>query len=248
MDEQERQRWIEEAKREALAPWDHKRGTATIDRNAHAVHVRASVEQTAAFLSRTAVRWERDVLNRTVCPGARNLIVFRLRGHHWTIIADEEVDAQGLSRSLQTDVIDYTVSDTCGSIGYTLFENGEQTEHFFGSEGDNTDVFESKRRSVSRQQRKDIWGLVHQFFLAHDAFEPGLDYEYFFRVGGEEPISASRLVLLDVPPRDSGPCVRNPGIVINIAGEDVVSRPEFERIDFVVTQEAPGKAGRLLLG
>jgi hypothetical protein len=246
MNEEVDQQWLDEAKRDALAPWDRRRGVETIDRNGHAVHVRASAEQTAAELARTAVRWEKDVLDHLVCPGARNLIVFRLRGHSWTIIVDDEVDAQGLSRSLQTEVIDYTVSDTCGCIGYTLFEKGEQTESFFGSE-DGTNDFESTIRSVPPEERKDIWGLVDKFFVARDAFEPGLAYEYFFRQN-EQQTRTARLVLPGALPAQTGPVIRNPGFVHVIGSEEVESKPAFERIDFVVTKETPGKAGRILLG
>src|SRR5262245_35208180 len=187
MDEHEHRQWLDEAKRKALAPWDQRRGIETIARNGHAVHVRAGVEETAAELARTAVRWDKDVLDRPVSPGAQNLIVFRLRGHSWTVIVDDDVDSEGLSRSLRTDVIDYTVSDTCGDIGYTLYEKGEWTEHFHGSEGDDINEFESKFRTVSKVERKDIWGLVEKVFLARDAYEPGLAYEYFFRETEAQP-------------------------------------------------------------
>jgi hypothetical protein len=251
MNEADRQRWLDEAKREALAPWDQKRGIATIDRNAQSVHVRAGVAETAAELAVAAVRWEKDALDRAVWPGAQNVLVFRLRGHPWTVIVSERlyeaVDAQALSRSLQADVIDFSVSDTCGSIGYSFFEKGERTEHFFGSEGEGTTEFESKIRTVPKRARKDIWAFAEQFFLAHDAFEPGLDYEYFFRQD-ERQATASRIVLAGDDPVDDRPRVRNPGLAINIAGEEVVSKPEFERIDLVVMRDSPNKIGRILLG
>jgi hypothetical protein len=246
MNAKKHRQWIEDAKREALAPWDGKRGLDTMDRNGHAVHVRAGVEETGAELSRTAVRWEKDVLDRPVTPGAENLLVFRLRGHSWTIIVDGIVDAEGLSRALKTKVIDFTVSDTCGAVAYTLFENGERSEYFYGSEGEGINEFESNLRSVSRRERKDIWGMVRKFFLAHDAFDPGLAYEYFFRQHGAKS-EPPRLILLDTPPTDDEPRVRNPGIVVVIDGEEVISKPEFERIDLLVTQESPQKVGRILL-
>lgn len=245
MTDEERRQWVEKAKRHYLAPWDHHRGVLSIDRNGHSVHARASVEETAEVLSRSAVRWEKDVLDRPVSPGDQNLIVFRLRGHAWTVIVDDPVDAQGLSRCLQTEVIDYSVSDTCGSTGYALFDRGEHVESFFGSD-DGENQFESEVRSLSKKERKDIWDVVHRFFVAHDACDPGLAYEYFFRDSGEQT-SAPRLILPNAPPPNNRPVLRNPGIVIAIDGEDVMSKPEFERIDFVVTRENPGKAGRILL-
>jgi hypothetical protein len=133
MTEDERRRWIEESKRAALAPWDHKRGLGITDRNGHAVHVRAGVEETAAVLARTAVRWEKDVLDKPVCPGSQNFIVFRLRGHCWTDIvgtAWDAPDVQSLSRNLITQAIDFTVSDTSGCIGYTFYDKGERLDHF----------------------------------------------------------------------------------------------------------------------
>jgi hypothetical protein len=237
---------IEHAKREALAPWDGKRGLNTIDRNGHAVHVWAGVEETAAELSHGAVRWEKDVLNRPVTPGAENLVVFRLRGHSWTIIVDGVADALHLSQTLKTKVIDFTVSDTCGAISYSLFENGERSEYFYGSEGDGINEFESSLRAVSRRERKDIWGMAHKFFVANDAFDPGLAYEYFFRQT-EEKSKPSSLILFDTPSTNNDPRIRNPGIVIVIDGEEVLSKPEFERIDFLVMQESPNKVGRILL-
>jgi hypothetical protein len=53
----------------------------------------------------------------------------------------------------------------------------------------------------------------------------------------------------DAPdPADDRPTIRNPGFVVVIGEERVVSRPEFERVDFLVTRESPGEAGRILLG
>jgi hypothetical protein len=245
-EEDERRNWVAQAKQEALASWEGKRGVHSIERNGHAIHVRATVEETAAMLARSAVRWEQDVLDKPVNPRDRNLLVFRLRGHSWSIVVDDGADAQALSQALQTDVIDYAVTDTFGAIGYTLFEKGERIETFSGSE-DGSNKFRSTLRSVPRRARKNIWNWVDEFFRSRDAFEPGLAYESFFRDRGEQP-STSRLILLDSPAPDTRPRVRNPGKTVIIDNERVVSEPDFERIDLVVLRDKPRQSGRILLG
>jgi hypothetical protein len=248
VDERERRQWIEDEKRRLLAPWGEKRGVGVIERNGHAVHVRAGVEETAAELARSAVRWEKDALGKPVRPGAANLIVFRLRGSAWTIVVDDMYDARELSLALKTEVIDFMVSDTWGgAIGYTWFDKGERVEHFRGSEDGSEDEFESTLRSLSRRERKKHFDVVEKFFVERDAYEPGLAYEYFFRQG-EPPARTSRLLGIDPEPPAIGPRLGNPGIVCVLGDERIVSKPDLERIDFIVTRENPGKSGGIWLG
>jgi hypothetical protein len=207
--------------------WDKARGIWSTDFNNSFVLVRASVEDVAKALEPKALRWNRDVLGSQVEFGKHSLFVFRLRGHNWTeVLANymfvEHGLAQRLSEELKTQTISYSVSDTCGCIGYSLYESGKEIEEYGFIEGKCT--FNSSLRQLKQADlEKDPWGLPCRFFEEQDAFEPGIEFGYFFNH--------------KLPEAGQWAVVHNPGFTLMVDGEGVLSRPDFERVDYMVLRQ-----------
>jgi hypothetical protein len=258
MTPEERQQ-LQAYKQQRLAPWDTHRGIGSINYNNALLLVRSDVETIAGVLARSAVRWEQDVLGKTVMPSGANAIVFRLRGHAWTIVLGEPAhDVRApllLSRELHTEAIGYNVSDTCGSIAYRYSRHGESLEEFFAEDNGrnrprrDTLSFFSNIRTVELKDIKDIWGFTDTFLRDRDAYEPGLAYDYFFQ---EQSVTSHPQLILPGEPPDQNRLtqpITNAGIVIQFPdGEQVRSIPDIKRIDFVVFRDPPKQLGRLLLG
>src|SRR5262249_11797449 len=124
-------------------PWEDTRGSWTTDYNNSLTLIRAPIDHVVDALADRTERWEKDVLGRDIALGEYGgPFVFRLRGHPWTEAVLQRskpiwsLREQALSRLLKTRVIDYSVSDTSGYIGYRLYENGEQLEELSVLEGD----------------------------------------------------------------------------------------------------------------
>jgi hypothetical protein len=134
--------------------------------------------------------------------------VYQLAGHDWTTIQYVhtdwqgdglgEADAQGLSRLLRTEAINYGNSDTAGAIGYAYYRNGERIEQFdyyedyseymedeeFAAKVQPPDgaivdedgmvtYFRSEDRDVSAEEMDDPVEFVDQFLRSKEAFVPG---------------------------------------------------------------------------
>jgi ankyrin repeat protein len=117
------------------------RGAGGFDANDLWLLVRAPVEDAArAFAEgrRGAVSWERDAYGREAEVGEHCFLVFRFRGHPWTLIrlwhserwfaGVSPHDAREVSRLLNARAIYYGNSDTAGAVGYELYESGELLE------------------------------------------------------------------------------------------------------------------------
>ena len=211
-------------------PWPTLRGIRTIDYNNSLVLARAPVEDVARAFAPEAVAWERDVLGRDVTVGREGLFVFRLRGHAWTevlwgpsLLPPSPLGRgwqQALSRRLGTRVIYYAVTDTCGATGYEFFDAGELLEAFDAEEGKQP-RFHSRVRHIGADEITRMWHVTHQFFVNQDAFEPGIEFPYFFNRG--QPRPGDRAL------------VQNPGFGLVVgAGPVAVSIPDVERVDYVV--------------
>ncbi|MFO0960185.1 MAG: Imm31 family immunity protein [Isosphaeraceae bacterium] len=184
--------------------------------NQFIVLARAPVEKVAEILAEDAELWERDVLSREVVMEPDSAFVFRLRGHPWSIILawtyartpfgrKDEAWEKALSNRLGQPVITYGISDSCGSIGYSLFVDGEVIEDFDAQDcGNRPDpersYFRSGRREVDLMQIEDIYEFVRRFFVEEDAFDPGIEFEYFFG--------------LRLPKAGERAMVQNPGFVL----------------------------------
>src|SRR5215468_239252 len=147
-------------------PWESMRGSWTTDYNNSLTLIRAPIDHVVDALANRTERWERDVLGRDIVLGEQGgAFVFRLRGHTWTEVVLEplkpiwSLGEQALSRLLKTRVIPYSVSDTSGSIGYRLYENGELLEELSALEGvsdERANRFSSKLRDL-RSRVHSVW-------------------------------------------------------------------------------------------
>lgn len=171
------------------------RGIESLDVNDAMLLVRAPVEQVAqAFSSLRHVDvWRRDAYERPVPGMALSFVVYQLRGHSWSVIwtlteapfmhGFDLPDAEALSRLLQTRAVLYTVSDTCCSIGYDLYEQGELVEKLFyepGSEEEDLapSEFYSRLRPVQAHDIEDSYNFVEAFMLEQDTYVPALLNSY----------------------------------------------------------------------
>ena len=211
------------------APWESRRGVFTTDYNNSVILIRASIDAVAYALAERTERWERDVLGREIVLGGESAFVFRLRGHAWTELIVERLKPsllvdpgeQGLSRRLATPVIGYSVSDTSGAIGYDLYDNGELLEKFFAMEGDDSadNMLWSRRRDLKLSDVSNIWDFAQTFLIEQDAFDPGIDFDYFV---DRRPYRPGERVT-----------VVNPGFTLVLGSERLTSTPPIERIDYL---------------
>ena len=132
-------------------PWSERRGYETSDRNAVVVLVRAPLDALVPFLRAQASETRQDVVGTEVEIRGPFVLTYQLEGHAWSILVEgyygprwstSPVFAASqlalLSQHLQQPLIQLVVSDTGGSIGYDLFEQGTLVEYFRGTEGDDT--------------------------------------------------------------------------------------------------------------
>jgi hypothetical protein len=220
--------------------WSQMRGIETTDYNNDLILVHAEVEDVAKAMAAYAARWDRDVLDREVVLGAASAFVFRLQGHVWTEILHPysgHITApagtywdQYLSECLHTRVIRYCVSDTVGCVCYHHYVNGEVAEKFDAISGEENgpapgkSSFYSKNRDVQLSQINNIWNFARQFFVDQDAYEPGIGETYFL---AHRPCKPGDQVVLT-----------NPGFILVDGGEEFVSKPKIERLDYLALRTA----------
>jgi hypothetical protein len=159
-------------------PFERMRGVVSFDTNEILLFVPAPVEDVAdAFKKlRKLKTWIKDARGKTIVVSEPSYVVYRLKGHKWTIIDSYKAngpdvnDAMALSETFKSRVIHYGNSDTASATGYDLFENGKRLEHFMCYE----DLeFESKLRDVEPpEDGPDIYPFVDQFMKEQDAFAP----------------------------------------------------------------------------
>lgn len=202
-------------------PLEQRRGLDSIDLDDLLVLVQAPIEQvTQAFSQvRQAERCEHDVYDREVKIIGQDFIVFQFRGHSWTLIHElgfpldsplGDEDAQELSGLLNTRAICYAVSDTCGSIGYSLYEHGTSVEMLSFADGDPEDdrevdesqgefksavgvyQFQSQLRQLRTEENwnpydpelsQNPYEVVEDFFQEQDAYVPAFPGPESFSVG-----------------------------------------------------------------
>ena len=161
-------------------PLEDMRGVASFDTNEILLFVPAAVEEVAAAFKklRKLKTWIKDARGKTIVVSEPSYVVYRLKGHKWTIIDSykaigdypTENDAKALSKTFNSRIIHYGNSDTASATGYDLFEKGKRLEHFMCYE----DVeFESDFREVEPpEDGPEIYPFVEQFMKEQDAFAP----------------------------------------------------------------------------
>ncbi|MBH8562255.1 hypothetical protein I8748_08710 [Nostoc sp. CENA67] len=165
-------------------PLEQRRGLETIDRNLLFVLVRASVEQVAQAFSTLKQMdvWIRNAYDCEVEIHNESALVFQLRGHPWSFIYKlykssiqiyvTEEDARRISELLNTSVIYYAGSDTCGTIEYHLYNNGFLQERLSFEEEVKCE-FQSQLRQVEvGEVKKDAYTFTMNFMRDQDAYIP----------------------------------------------------------------------------
>jgi hypothetical protein len=219
-------------------PWKSMRGSWTIDYNNSLTLIRAPIDDVVRALTDWTERWEKDALGRDIVLGEQGgAFIFRLRGHTWTEAVLERfkpiprfvwsLPEQALSQRLNTRVISYSVSDTSGYIGYSLYENGELLEKLSALEGGSDELpgsntFSSRLRDIRREDITNVYRFTREFLVDQDAFDPGIDFAYFLGRWRQ-----------DVPTGERHRIV-NPGFTFMMQdGSSLVSIPPIERIDYL---------------
>jgi hypothetical protein len=220
-------------------PWESRRGVRNIDYNNHVIFVRAPMDDMAHALAGRTERWERNVLGREIALSRNSALVFRLRGHAWTVVVPAPSpfvwDEGALSGLLKTRIIGYGVSDTTGSVGYALYESGELVEQFDASEGssgrpDGSSRFTSRLRTLKLEDIANIWKFTSQFLVDQDVLEPGIGFEYFLSSSPRLPLHQGEAVRARIV---------NPGFSMMMPGgsRSVPDVPPIERVDHWVPRE-----------
>jgi hypothetical protein len=167
-------------------PVEDLRGVACFDTNEILLFVPAPVEEVAeAFKKlRKLKTWIKNAAGKTVVVSEPSYVVYRLKGHKWTIIDSyrprakwpNEKDAKSLSKTFKSRVIFYGNSDTGGVTSYDLFETGKRLEHFMSFQ---ELKFESKLRNVAPpEDGPEIYPFIDQFMTEQDAFAPDWTAEF----------------------------------------------------------------------
>lgn len=221
--------------------------------------VQASIDELADALVPVAIEAKRDVLGVEIESSGCFVLTFQIVGQQWSgVLTDWIYDPQHLERCsrpnaaqiseiIERPVIDFQVSDTVGGIGYQLFERGELTEYFSGSEdadpfdegyGSSAQYYElmpypdededepliqmarfwSKDRQVTAQEIGNIWKFPDRFLRDRNAYEPAMDVRYFL---GDYS-----------PKRNKRYRIQNPGITLSTGRQEVTAVPELVRIDY----------------
>lgn len=209
------------------AKWAGARGLTVLDLNNESILVRAPLPVVARKLAEAARRWSRNVLGKAIVVGCPGLFVLQLRGHAWTVVLPfghswltGQGEALELSRKLAARVLTFYVSDTAGSVGYSLLDCGEEVEWLSGyASSPQQRSFRSRRRRVALRQL-DLHRETDAVFRAEDALEPG--------------IATWSLVGSDWFEADRRTVIRQPGWqIVDVRGRRRWSRPGLERVDFL---------------
>jgi len=215
----------EEVTMNFLRPCPTRRGIETTDHNNFVMLVRTGLNSLVDFLSERAVEIVPDPIGRTVTVGCDNAFAFQLQEHPWSIVIGTSAVEQlpiPLSQTLGFDIIAYTCSDTAGCIGYELYRQGKVVEEY-AAEADEPLHFHSDIRQVDDMLLEDCYAFIEEFFLDHDAYEPGITYWQFFDIAYPQ---------FRLQP-NSTVTMRSPKLRLVLPGGlDLVSVPEFERVYF----------------
>ena len=183
-------------------PIEDIRDVASFDTNEILLFVPAPVEDVAETFKKLhkLKTWLKDARGKTIVVSEPSYVVYRLKGHKWTIVDSykvngqypDEKNAMALSKTFKSRVLHYGNSDTASATGYDLFENGKRLEHFMCYE----DVeFESNVRDIEPpEDGPDIYPFVEQFMKEQDAFAPS--WSTYFGPFCHEPSAKIKLNIL----------------------------------------------------
>jgi hypothetical protein len=247
----------EEVKADFTKSWAERRGIECIDRNAIATLVRVPLDRLTDLLAERAIETHRDVVGSEIELNDNFAFAFQIVGQAWSILLTREsANSEGareslipseteLSLCLNQPVIYLTISDTCGSIGFFLDENGKNIESFAGDEDDPEEdpseqdssstyilnpypddpdftqnaYFNSQRRQVTAEEIGNIWDFAERLMCEAEAYDPGIDIGY----------------LVDEYDWERGKKykIQNLGFTLNSGdGDSIRAIPELVRVDY----------------
>jgi hypothetical protein len=212
----------EEVKTDFTRPWAERRGIESIDRNAIVTLVRVPLDRLSDLLAERAIETHHDVVGSEIELNDSFAFAFQIVGQSWSILLTHEVvDSEGtteslipseteLSLCLNQQVIYLTISDTCGSIGFFLDENGKNVESFAGDE----DEMEEDSEEII-----NIWGVAERLMCEAEAYDPGIDIDYLVNEYDWK--------------RGEKYKIQNPGFTLSSGdGDSVRAIPELVRVDY----------------
>jgi len=118
-----------------------------------------------------------DPLGKEVDILDQSYLLLQLKGHGWTAVvrlsngaAKVPELAKSLSTDLQTEAISYRYSDFSGSTHYALFDSGSEVESLVDT--DKGVTFNSSRRQITEDEKKDAEAYLDRALKAEDAYLP----------------------------------------------------------------------------
>ncbi|MBE9080257.1 hypothetical protein IQ241_23715 [Romeria aff. gracilis LEGE 07310] len=139
--------WQQRYTEHFMRPWSERRGIDNIDHNSTISLVRVPLDRLSDALAASAIETHRGVLGAEIELPSEFGFAYQVTGHAWSIMirditvspnriaATSAPTAAQLSQVLGQPVITLSVSDTSGVIEYQLFEGGEISEYFLGTDG-----------------------------------------------------------------------------------------------------------------
>ena len=245
------------AEKHFTRPWSERRGSEHITRNANILLARVSIEEFSAAVADLAVELQIDVLGGEIRVSYPSSFAFQIVGQNWSILTPaydlKQRDIEGISKQFQEPLINLSMSDTSGYIGYRLYESGELVEQFDGHEGaciedpetlasqtqkyelypypedseaPQTAYFWSDRREVTAEEIGNILDFADRLLVDFAAYDPAIDSNYF--LAGYHHFGAG--------PKPQTWRVQNPGFTWTTYNNDreVTSVPDFVRVDYFI--------------
>jgi hypothetical protein len=212
---------------EFTRPWSTRRGVEASDQGHNAIAVRAAPERVTAVFTRLGATAVPDALGREVTLGHAFGFVVRLQGHPWTLFLPGDSGApppaaREISKDVDAPVFEVVAWEE--DIEYSYFEHGVLVEHLEGN-GEGVTKFDSRLRSREDLGTRSPAEIVDAFAKAHDAYIGDLSAAYFFGDGHTVPFLKAGAKLR----------VSNAGFTLVVGrGREVVSRPDLEKLDFLV--------------
>jgi len=146
-----------------------------------------------------------DILDKQITLSRSLFFLIHFKGGPWTAILEAFIHEKGeplsveqaikLSASLKTQVFYYEMSNTAGTLSYSLFDRGKRIERLMyprelfipagealteESEEMPEVIFESQLGAFSADDIKDPYGFTHETIEDHKAFIPGWGRIYKF--------------------------------------------------------------------
>lgn len=259
---------FQDAAKDFTRPWSERRGIESIDRNAEVILLRVPLNELSDALAARAIASRRNVMGAKIEVSGPSVLAYQLPEHSWSImvrvygfhkpsVLQSSALAQ-LSRQLKQPIIRLLVSDTGGTIGYDLFENGELVEYFRGAKEDvvadsnehgiqpqryvwfpsRDDLEEDDDPNVARQTAY-FWSRRRQVVVGEMESLWGFADQVLRQYDAFDPaIDAGYLLGNDSLERGKRYRVQNPGITLvlgydrNGRRREVTSVPDLVRVDY----------------